>query len=122
MEHNETLNDIIADMEQYQKAYGNSLRFVLYQRNYKHRVGYCCFNFKDAFVLGLRKFGENNFFIELQADYGFESMVEWQTNIKTITRVTDFEQMKKLSADISFNPHLDIYKKNDNYTRFLELS
>ena len=100
--------------------YDKTLRFVLYQLNYRHRIGYPCINFKDAFEMGLRKFGKGNFYIELQADYCDENWCEL-TNIKTIGKVTDFEQMKKLSVDTNFNRYHDIYK-NSSYIRFLENS
>ena len=98
--------------------YDKTLRFVLYKLNYHHRIGYSCLNFKDAFQMGLRKFGKGNFYIELQADYCEENWCEL-TNIKTISKVTDFKKMEELSNDSDFNPYPDIYKTNENYVRFL---
>ena len=99
--------------------YDKTLRFVLYQLDYHYRIGYSCLNFKDAFEMGLRKFGKGNFYIELQADYCNENWCEL-TNIKTIGKVTDFKKMKELSKDISFNRYLDIYEKDVNYVRFIK--
>lgn len=94
-----------------------SIRYVLYQCN-SYRVGRCFLNFKDAFDIGLKKFGKDNFYIELQADYG-GFMVD-RLNIKTISKVTDFDKMKELATDINFNQNLDIYKTNEYYNEFIK--
>ena len=94
-----------------------TIRYVLYQCN-SYRVGRCFLNFKDAFDVGLKKFGKDNFYIELQADYG-GFMVD-RINIKTVSKVTDLKKKKKLATDINFNQNLDIYKTNVYYNEFIK--
>lgn len=106
------INDIIEEIQ-----FDNAIRYVLYQCN-SHRVGRCFLNFKDAFDVGLKKFGKNNFYIELQADYG-GFMVD-RINIKTVSKVTDFDKMKELATNINFNKNLDIYKTNTYYNEFIK--
>lgn len=97
--------------------FDSAIRYVLYRCN-SYRVGRCFLNFKDAFDVGLKKFGKDNFYIELQADYG-GFMVD-RINIKTISKVTDFDKMKELTTDINFNQNLDIYKTNAYYNEFIK--
>lgn len=95
-----------------------SMRYVLYQCN-SFRVGRCFLNFKDAFDVGLSMFGKNNFYVELQADYWRETWCG-DTNIKTISKVTDFDKMKELATDVNFNQNLDIYEANSHYAECIK--
>lgn len=106
------INDVIKAIQ-----IDSLIRYVLYKNN-STRVGRCFLNFKDAFDVGLKKFGKNNFYIELQADYG-GFMVD-RTNIKTISKVTNFDKMKELATDINFNQNFDIYKTNTYYNEFIK--
>lgn len=43
-----------------------------------------------------------------------------RVNIKTVSKVIDFDKMKELVTNINFNQNLDIYKTNGYYNEFIK--
>ena len=69
-----------------------TLNFI--SKTCREYIGRNAFSYLTVSDVGLKKFGKDNFYIELQADYG-GFMVD-RINIKTISKVTDFDKMKEL--------------------------